>query len=113
MDIFFIYVFQVFSVNFCFVFDIVKGGFSGLVRKGVVLVIYYDFQQEIWRGDFGSVFVEVVVVYVWNKFYKLVFVIKVDINYVQLVWDLGKVVVESGEQYFIDMIFIVIYGMVG
>lgn len=61
---------QVLSANFRFALDIVKGGLSGPVRKGAVLVIYHDFQQEIRRGDSGSAFAEAVVAYARNKLYK-------------------------------------------
>ena len=101
------------SANFRFALDIVKGGLSGPVRKGAVLVIYHDFQQEIRRGDSGSAFAEAVVAYARNKLYKPAFAIKADTNYAQLVRDLGKVAAESGEQYFIDTILIATHGTAG
>ncbi|HHQ3547079.1 TPA: hypothetical protein ACSPLF_004118 [Pseudomonas aeruginosa] len=104
---------QVLSANFRFALDIVKGGLSGPVRKGAVLVIYHDFQQEIRRGDSGSAFAEAVVAYARNKLYKPAFAIKADTNYAQLVRDLGKVAAESGEQYFIDTILIATHGTAG
>ena len=81
---------QVLSANFRFALDIVKGGLSGPVRKGAVLVIYHDFQQEIRRGDSGSAFAEAVVAYARNKLYKPAFAIKADTNYAQLVRDLAR-----------------------
>ncbi|HBO3624075.1 hypothetical protein ACEPUM_24525 [Pseudomonas aeruginosa] len=104
---------QVLSANFRFALDIVKGGLSGPVRKGAVLVIYHDFQQEIRRGDSGSAFAEAVVAYARNKLYKPALAVKADTNYAQLVRDLGKVAAESGEQYFIDTILIATHGTAG
>ncbi|WP_171524180.1 hypothetical protein, partial [Acinetobacter baumannii] len=83
------------------------------VRKGAVLVIYHDFQQEIRRGDSGSAFAEAVVAYARIMLYKPAFAIKADTNYAQLVRDLGKVAAESGEQYFIDTILIATHGTSG
>ena len=104
---------QVLSANFRFALDIVKGGLSGPVRKGAVLVIYHDFQQEIRRGDSAapsrrrsspmrgtsstsrpSRSRQIPTTPSWFGI-------------------LAKVAAESGEQYFIDTILIATHGTAG